>query len=141
MKNEAAFWSDWLLPLLHQPVARRVAWKVPAETREGLPDVWFKTAGLSGWLELKYVPQWPVRARTPIYVKVTAEQLAHLREARIARAAGWVLLGVDTEWFLLRPHGLRPDIPLTHDELLTQAEAAGKRSVDDRLLLTALGAE
>jgi hypothetical protein len=140
MKNEAAFWSDWLCGLLHQPARRRVAWKVPAETREGLPDVWFGHPAWAGWLELKYVPQWPVRASTPVTVKVTAEQLAHLREAGWAGQAAFVLLGVDTEWFLLRPAVLRPDARLTHLELRSLAAAWGYRGQDDDVLLMVLRA-
>jgi len=138
VKNEAAFWSDWLKRLLHQPARRMTAWKVPAETREGLPDCWFGHLAWAGWLELKYAPEWPVRPSTPVTIQVTAEQLAHLREAGIAGQAAFVLLGVDTEWFLLQPSGLRPDARLTHLELRAKAVAWGYRGQDDDLLLKAL---
>ena len=134
MRNEAAFWADWLLSLLHRPAQRWVAWKVPAETREGLPDVWFANPGWSGWLELKYQPQWPVRAQTPIHVRVKAAQLAHLREVGISGQAAFVLLGVDREYFLLKPGLLREDIALGREELESRSALRGWRGSGDLAL-------
>jgi hypothetical protein len=137
--NEATFWSSVVKPALHRPDARRVAWKVPAETRAGLPDVWWSrgallghvdatTVAIGGWLELKYVPAWPKRPDTPITVAVTAQQLAHLREAADGGARANVLVGVADSWFLFSPYALAAEGRLTQAELVTRAAARGHRS-------------
>lgn len=129
--NEAGFWATVVRPALHQPdIFGYVAWKVPAETRAGLPDVWWSREAATrssernhGWLELKYVPAWPVRVTTPVTVEVRPDQLAHLREAHLAGAAAGVLLGVAREVFLLSPRRLLAHHRLTHAELMDHASS------------------
>ena len=137
MKNEAAFWSRWVQPLLHKP-PERWAWKIPAELRTGLPDVNFGTKQDSGWIELKYVPEWPVRASTTVEVAVTDEQYAHLREVFWAGRPSWVLLGVAEEFFLVHFSNVMPHIRLTREGLRQVARARGVMRRDDQLLLDVL---
>lgn len=141
MKNEAAFWSGWVRPLLHQPKkAKRWAWKIPAELRTGLPDVNFGNIRDSGWIELKYHPEWPVRASTTIEVAVSDEQYAHLRDVADSGRPSYCLLGVATEFFLLSFHVLKPMIRYEQQELRRVATALGVMRRDDEALLRALSA-
>jgi hypothetical protein len=139
MRLEADFWRDYVRPLLNRPREGRLAWKVPAELRKGLPDVWFKTPGWTGWLELKYHASWPKRHTTSIEVPVTAEQLAHLREVEEVDCAAFVLMGIADWFFLLPREPLRPSIKYTRAELESLAVIFGRQGVDDSCLLTALG--
>lgn len=139
MRNEAAFWSGWVRPLLHQPRAGRWAWKIPAELRTGLPDVNFGNRQDSGWIELKYHPEWPLRASTTVLVGITDEQYAHLREVHEAGRPSYCLLGVNDHFFLLAFPVLKPHIRYTRDELENVSRAHGIMRKDDSMLLTALG--
>ena len=98
MKNEAAFWGAVRKRLVD---AGWLAWKVPAEIRKGLPDVFLGKNGGSAWVELKYRPRWPARDDTPVHVDVSPEQHAHLRDLRAADLDGFVLLGVEDDVFIL----------------------------------------
>jgi hypothetical protein len=141
MKNEAAFWSQYVRPLLHQPKkAFRWAWKIPAELRTGLPDVNYGNRQESGWIELKYAPEWPVRTSSTVHVAVTDEQYAHLREVHECGRPAYCLLGVDDWFFLLGLPVLRPQIKYTRQELQQVAAALGVMRRDDHVLLTALRA-
>lgn len=140
MKNEAAFWTQWVRPLLHQPTLKRVAWKIPAETRTGLPDVNFGNARDSGWLELKYRPEWPQRPETPLEVAVTDEQYAHLRQFHEVGRPAYCLFGVEDQFFLLSFPVLRPHIRYTKKELQHVATALGVMRKNDDVLLRALKA-
>lgn len=138
MKNEAAFWSNWVRPLLHSPRHGHRAWKIPAETRTGLPDVNYGGIYGTGWLELKYDPTWPKRGTTPIVVAVTPEQYAHLREEWECGGSAYCLYGCADEWFLLGFPQLKAMWSLTRLELQQVARARGVMRKDDQLLLAAL---
>ncbi len=145
MRNEAAFWSGFVKPALNYPPAS-VAWKIPAEIRKGLPDVWWSSCNrpAAGWLELKYLPAWPKRNSTPITIAVSVEQLAHLRAARAAGSWAAVLLGVADEWFLLDPNRLTAMWCGTRTELMGLAENTGYIKRADQMhlasALTCVGA-
>lgn len=120
--NEAGFWASVVRPALHHPTLGDVAWKVPAETRAGLPDVWWasREAQAQGWLELKYVPAWPARLTTPVTIDVRPDQLAHLREVITTGSASFVLLGVANDGlFFLNPLTLNPGQRLDREALVT----------------------
>lgn len=142
--NEAAFWARVVKPALHAPEAGRTAWKVPAEIRAGLPDVWWCTRvdshRLGGWLELKYIPAWPTRPGTPVTIEVTPVQLAHLREAHQGGAICYVLVGVADEWFLFIPEALPAGVRLTRAEFQACAVARGSRNDPEGLRRAVYGA-
>jgi hypothetical protein len=66
-----------------------------------VPDVWYGSKEVSGWLELKYVARLPHRLTTPVTLEITVAQVAHLRESRSAGYLGACLLGIGREWFLV----------------------------------------
>lgn len=142
--NEATFWSSFVKPTLHVPSLGRVAWKVPAEIRAGLPDVWWsrrhsvdpcgdRIAAIGGWLELKYLDAWPKRPGTPITIDVTPMQLAHLREAASGGARTGVLLGVAREWYLFDPARLTSGHRVIRIEVPGLSVAGGSLSVPEAL--------
>jgi hypothetical protein len=129
--NEATFWSTRLKPLLHEPRRGRVGWKVPTELRKGLPDVWFSAIGYgAGWLELKYIDRWPKRV-SPV-LDVTAEQVAHLREAHDAGALTRLVVGIADDVLIIGPQVLRARARL--DEVIIHARIRWPFTADDLLL-------
>lgn len=99
--NEKSFWSRYVRPVLHQPNARRVAWKVQDAFNAGLPDVDFCLHGVAGKLELKYVKEYPKRASTTVKVATSPNQKRFLAEWAGAGGIALVLVGVDHDWYLL----------------------------------------
>lgn len=99
--NESGFWRKIRQAAKRHPDT--VAWKVQDQFNAGLPDVSLRVGEVAGYLELKYVKDYPARDSTPIWVKVSASQRAHLQEWRGPERAGaaFVLLGVDQDWYLL----------------------------------------
>jgi len=101
--NEAAFWTK-VRGALHRP-PRWVARKLTDAFTAGTPDAFYVIDGVVGFLELKYLQEWPVRPGTLVKVGdgVTVEQRRYLDMLRAAGARAHVLLGVEREWFLLTP--------------------------------------
>lgn len=69
----------------------------------GTPDVYYTMlTGTMGWVELKHVDKWPVRASTALNINhFTPQQRAWLRRHGKAGCQCHVLLQVDTDYFLL----------------------------------------
>jgi hypothetical protein len=130
--REIDFWAR-VRAAMHAPAHGRVAYKVGTSMTLALPDVAFAGRGGSGWLELKYVPDWPARPSTPVPVAVTPEQRRFLAAWHGTGNRAFVLLGVADEWFLFAP-----DVPvaLPQDELYARALAYGDLT-NLRLLLEA----
>ena len=63
----------------------------------GTPDVNY----LHGWIELKQLPEWPVRTNTPVQVEhFTPQQRIWLKKRCKAGGDAWLLLQVKKEWLL-----------------------------------------
>ena len=66
--------------------------------RSGTPDINF----IEGWVELKWVANWPVRDQTVLKVEhFTPQQRVWIMRRAIAGGNIWVLLRVEKEWLLL----------------------------------------
>lgn len=88
----------------------------------GFPDVSF----INGLIELKYLPEWPVREATPVRVDhFTRDQRAFLLKRWRAGRNAWLLLQVEDIWMLFdgetaaRHVGFVPRAALTHAALFT----------------------
>lgn len=84
---------------------------------DGTPDGVYCVNGVTGFLELKYVPRRPVREKTPVLVRVTPTQGAWMEDWVQAGGRAHVLLGVENEWFLLRLSDIPEDRRMTHNTL------------------------
>jgi len=73
---------------------------VPVENsvQQGTPDVNCSV----GWIEIKYVPQWPARGGPVRVEHFTTQQRWWLKQRRLARGSCWLLLRVANDWLLLR---------------------------------------
>lgn len=71
----------------------------------GIPDVAYCLGGVAGWIELKYLSAWPLRATSPIVLpKLTSAQVEFInRWEKRGRGRAWVLLQVASDYALLNP--------------------------------------
>lgn len=103
--TEETFWANHVKPALTSTHFHRRAWKVGTSTRAGIPDVAYRPARGMAWLELKYIPHWPVRSTTPLTLGLTTEQQAHLRDwCEDERGNGFVVALVETDVFVFPWH-------------------------------------
>ena len=91
-KPESIFWSrikhlfEGLDPI-----------RIEAETPLGVPDVNYK----DGWVELKYVKEWPKRESTPLRLRhFTPEQRSFLSQREKSGGHAFLLLGVGEQVLL-----------------------------------------
>jgi len=109
--NELGFWSKVRALFNAHPYA--LLKKLPAEGfgGKGTPDgLYVVDGGVTGLLEFKYEPAWPVRADTLVKVGLTTQQRAWLEEWCAKSGRGHVLLGVAKDWFLLELHEVPPAV-------------------------------
>ncbi len=67
-------------------------------SRPGTPDVNF----IEGWLELKVLEKWPVRAKTKVRVPCfTQQQRVWLKRRWLAGGGSWLLICIGKDWVLL----------------------------------------
>lgn len=102
MKDEAAFRAAVLRAW--KETYRAFIRKLPAEgfAGRGTPDDITCFEGKVAMVEHKYVPAWPKRPQTKIPIELTPDQLGWLIDWRASGGRGFVLLGVEHDWFLLR---------------------------------------
>lgn len=89
----------------------------------GTPDVNYA----DGWIELKQLDTWPVRADTPVRIEhLTAQQRIFLLRRCKEGGAAWLLLQVGGNFLLFEGDLVGPDFgrTLTRDELLHLARKA-----------------
>ena len=69
------------------------------------PDVAYRPPNGMAWIELKYVPHWPVRDTTPLTLGLTLEQQAHLRDwCEDGRGHGFVIVLVEANVYVFPWH-------------------------------------
>lgn len=86
-------------------------------------------AAVSGWLELKHLPNWPVRASTPVVLDhLTLEQVLFNRVVTMAGGHAHVLMQVKDTYLLIGPAAVRLlyKRELTKQALLDASSVVGK---------------
>lgn len=96
MASESSLWKA-LRPLLAGLDPQRIE---SHQTGSGIPDVNYSL----GWIELKYLPRWPVRPSTPVRIDhFTDEQRIWLTRRVNSGGRAFLLLKVgNNEWLLFR---------------------------------------
>lgn len=75
--------------------------RIESSSGNGVPDVAFAISRNHGWLELKYIPEWPKRTSTPVKLPLRPEQkLWILTRGKLAGNI-WVLCRIGSSFFLL----------------------------------------
>ena len=102
----------------------------------GIPDVSYSLRGTNGWIELKYLPDFPKRAATPVRVRhFTDNQRAFIWGRGKEGGYCWVLLQVDRQYLLFDWTMAYLIGTLPRDELLARAfRSWSSRFVTDELL-------
>lgn len=117
MKNETAFQRK-LTKTCNAIPGVRIERFTDAVNR-GAPDVLYCVEGFTGVIELKYLPKWPARKTSPVHVGsggLSDHQRLWLLRWRGALGIGFVLLGIDREWFLFHPWEIPAENTLTRDQ-------------------------
>lgn len=102
MTSERGLWRTARRSL--RPFARLV--RLESSVGLGIPDVYYRLRNrdVAGWLELKELDRWPVRADTPIRIpSLTRQQASWLAEEWGAGGRAHLLLQVGPDYVLLEP--------------------------------------
>ena len=76
------------------------ATRIENTTGNGVPDVTY-TIVKHGWIELKYIPKWPVRGPTIVKLPLRPEQKLWIESrGKLARYV-WVICRIEDDFFLL----------------------------------------
>lgn len=98
--SERRLWHglrDWLASYVGMDLQRHEDY-----LSAGIPDVSFGVDGVDGWLELKWLPRWPVRPDTLPRFKLTPIQQRWLtRRGERGGGSVFVLAGIGTERILV----------------------------------------
>ena len=97
--NEAGVWSylkngmkntGWLPTRLENSVAK------------GVPDVHYTIPGAHGFIEFKYIPEYPKRPTTPLKLPLRAEQKLWIKTRGEMAGDVWVFVRVEDDFYLLQ---------------------------------------
>ena len=140
--SEVDFRNDLRDALKGYAITRRIE----DMTAAGLPDiVYCLYGGHVGWIEAKYLRDWPIRVNTPVTIKsLTVDQTLFLETWQRYGGTAFLALGVGTGlarwWGLLSPLTARRvrERALNQGELRSAALAAGYGRPDPADLAKAL---
>ena len=89
----------------------------------GIPDVSYAIDGICGWIELKYIKEWPKRPTTIIRVKhLTKQQRLWLRQRGKRCDNVFLFLRVNYDWLLFRHTHVNMIGSLNKEDLFSIAE-------------------
>jgi hypothetical protein len=78
---------------------------IETSTGPGVPDLWWGNVGKSGWLELKYVLNMPIKPETSLFAslnhKLSNEQINWISLCKKAGCSAAILIGYEAEYFLV----------------------------------------
>lgn len=129
--NESGFWSK--VAKAFNASGHRIRKLHAGMFDDGTPDGIYVVGNedrgyATGLLELKYVPNWPIREKTPVQCgtgKLTANQRAWIEDWNAAGGLADILLGVGEDWFVLRVTEVPPDSRIPR-WVLTAARMTGR---------------
>lgn len=77
------------------------ATRIESSSGNGVPDVSFGIPGTNGWMELKYIKEWPVRDTTKVKLPLRPEQKHWIKVRGCLSGNVWVLIRIENNFFLL----------------------------------------
>ena len=95
--NESSLWNTIQRGMLGKWIATRLE----TSTGNGVPDVTYTVEGKHGFLELKYIPKWPVRDTTLVKLPLRPEQKLWLGTRGKLADNCWVLVRIEDDFILL----------------------------------------
>jgi len=95
--------------------------RIESSAGNGIPDISFGLPGKNGWIELKYIREWPKRQDTKVKLPLRPEQ-KHWISARGGLSGDvWVLVRIQDDFFLVSWR----DCKSAAEQGWTQAEWSG----------------
>lgn len=102
-KGETKFWGKISMAMSGAWDAQRHEDKISL----GIPDVSFGFKGKNGWIELKYLEDYPKKESSPIRIKhFTPEQKIWLEVRQMFGGNCWVLIGISKDIYLFKAEDL-----------------------------------
>lgn len=75
--------------------------RIESSAGNGIPDISFGVQGKNGWIELKYIREWPKRQDTKVKLPLRPEQKHWIKNRGQVSGDVWVLCRIHNEFFLL----------------------------------------
>lgn len=95
--NESSVWQYIKAGM----AGRWLATRLESSSGNGVPDVTFSMPNINGFLELKYIPEWPKRPETKVKLPLRPEQKLWISTRGKMGGNVWVLCRVKDSFFLL----------------------------------------
>jgi len=77
------------------------ATRIESSSGNGVPDVSFGIPEKNGWMELKYIPEWPKREGTIIKLPLRPEQKHWIKARGYLSGDVWVFVRIKDTFFIL----------------------------------------
>lgn len=134
--TERALWHTMRKHLAPHGVLQRIEERGSA----GVSDVHYMIRGKGGWVELKYLPNWPKRRETPVRAPhFTLDQLLFIQNYTKAGGRAFMLLQVADEYILLNSVGATKLWGAKFDTNSFGTNSFGGSFPDDGILLHGIG--
>lgn len=75
--------------------------RIESSSGNGVPDITFGLPKINGWIELKYVPEWPKLGKTKIKLPLRPEQKYWINCRGELSGNVWVIVRIKDTFFLL----------------------------------------
>ena len=75
--------------------------RIESSAGNGIPDVSFGIKGVSGWIELKYIAEWPKRTLTKVKLPLRPEQKHWIKARGELSGNVWVICRIEEYFFIL----------------------------------------
>lgn len=95
--RESSFWQYIKAGM----AGRWLATRLESSSGNGVPDVTFSMPNINGFLELKYILEWPKRPETKVKLPLRPEQKLWISTRGKMGGNVWVLCRIAGEFFLL----------------------------------------
>ena len=95
--NEAGLWAYVKAGMAGKWLATRLE----SSSGNGVPDVTFSMPNINGFLELKYIPEWPKKPETKVKLPLRPEQKFWIGTRGKMGGNVWVLCRIGNDFFLL----------------------------------------
>lgn len=95
--NESTVWSYLKQGMKHY----WIAFRIESCAGNGVPDVCFAMPGFFGFIELKYIKEWPVRPSTLVKLPLRPEQVLWIKRYGSCVGKVWAFIRIEDDFFLL----------------------------------------
>lgn len=98
--NEAGVWQTIRKGLITKNIHLT---RIESSAGNGVPDISYGIPQCNGWIELKYIAEWPKRPTTKVKLPLRPEQKLWIQTRGALSGNIWVFIRIQDDFFLL-PH-------------------------------------